>query len=175
MAYSFQTFTVGQVLTAAQMNQVEVNIRDHIHGQNGVSAMGLSAAQVKATSVHQYTGSAFIIWDGTDYDNGTFFNTASNTRVTITNSNRYLINAYSKLTITSGSPVLNVQVLKNRTSIIGNLTITNSSYETCRIMGGFSALLSAADYIELLIDNTGGAFSVDVAADYSPKLSIVGF
>lgn len=28
MAYSFQTFSVGQVLTAAQMNQVEVNIRD---------------------------------------------------------------------------------------------------------------------------------------------------
>ena len=36
MAYSFQTFTVGQVLTASQMNQVEVNIRDHVHGVAGV-------------------------------------------------------------------------------------------------------------------------------------------
>lgn len=36
-AYSFQTFSVGQVLTASQMNQVEVNVRDHVHGTAGVS------------------------------------------------------------------------------------------------------------------------------------------
>ena len=36
MSYSFQIFTVGQVLTASQMNQVEVNIRDHVHGVAGV-------------------------------------------------------------------------------------------------------------------------------------------
>lgn len=35
-AYSFQTFTFQEVLTAAKMNQVEVNIRDHVHGANGV-------------------------------------------------------------------------------------------------------------------------------------------
>lgn len=40
MSYSFQTFTVGQVLTAAQMDQVEVNIRDHEHGTSGVSKPG---------------------------------------------------------------------------------------------------------------------------------------
>lgn len=39
MAYSFQTFAVGQVLTAAQISQTEVNIRDHVHGQDGVSAV----------------------------------------------------------------------------------------------------------------------------------------
>src|SRR2546428_5766972 len=38
MAYSCQTYTVGQVLTAASMNQEEVNIRDHIHGKDGVTA-----------------------------------------------------------------------------------------------------------------------------------------
>lgn len=37
MAYSFQTFSVDQMLTSAAMSQVEVNIRDHIHGQNAVS------------------------------------------------------------------------------------------------------------------------------------------
>ena len=36
MAYSFQTFSVGQVATAAQMNQIEVNVRDHGHGLAGV-------------------------------------------------------------------------------------------------------------------------------------------
>ncbi len=39
-AYSFQTFAVGEVLTAAKMDQVEVNIRDHQHGVSSVSAAG---------------------------------------------------------------------------------------------------------------------------------------
>lgn len=38
-AYSFQTYSVGQVLTAAQMNQEEINIRDHVHGTSGVVAL----------------------------------------------------------------------------------------------------------------------------------------
>lgn len=38
MAYTYQTFTVGQVLTAAQMQQIEDSIRDHVHGQSSVSA-----------------------------------------------------------------------------------------------------------------------------------------
>ncbi len=37
MAYSFQTFSVGEVLTATKMNQVEVNVRDHVHGTAGVA------------------------------------------------------------------------------------------------------------------------------------------
>jgi microcystin-dependent protein len=37
MAYSYQTFSVGQVLTAAQVQQIEDNIRDHEHGQDGVN------------------------------------------------------------------------------------------------------------------------------------------
>jgi hypothetical protein len=36
VAYSFQTFTFEQVLTSAQMNQVEANVRDHVHGVDGV-------------------------------------------------------------------------------------------------------------------------------------------
>src|SRR5438876_601020 len=38
MAYSFQTYTVGQVLGASNMNQEEINIRDHVHGASGVTA-----------------------------------------------------------------------------------------------------------------------------------------
>lgn len=41
MAYSFQTFSIGQVLTAVQMNQVEANIRDHVHGVANVSSSGM--------------------------------------------------------------------------------------------------------------------------------------
>ena len=48
-AYSFQTFSVGQVLTAAQMSQVEVNIRDHVHGTANV-AIGKQPTRTVLTS-----------------------------------------------------------------------------------------------------------------------------
>lgn len=53
MAYSFQTFSVNEVLTATKMNQVEVNIRDHVHGSAGVvsiAAGGLANGAVDTTS-----------------------------------------------------------------------------------------------------------------------------
>lgn len=37
MAYVFQTFVTSQVLTSTQMNQVESNIKDHVHGAAGVT------------------------------------------------------------------------------------------------------------------------------------------
>lgn len=37
MPYDPQDFSVGQVLTADQMDQVEENIRDHVHGAQGIS------------------------------------------------------------------------------------------------------------------------------------------
>lgn len=42
MAYSYQTFTNSQVFTSAQAQQIEVNIRDHVHGANGVTGAGLT-------------------------------------------------------------------------------------------------------------------------------------
>ena len=42
MSYTFQTFSVAEVLTASKMNQVEVNVRDHAHGSAGVSNIGNS-------------------------------------------------------------------------------------------------------------------------------------
>lgn len=36
MAYNFQKFSIGDVVTETIVNQIELNIRDHIHGQAGV-------------------------------------------------------------------------------------------------------------------------------------------
>ncbi len=50
MAYSFQTFTNSQVFTEGQANQIEVNIRDHVHGQNSVAPVHLNWTQQNKTS-----------------------------------------------------------------------------------------------------------------------------
>lgn len=70
MAYSFQTFTTGQVLTAAQMNQVEVNIRDHNHGDGTVSS---SMTAIICDSIQDSAGSKVLFSDltsGSNYNSG---------------------------------------------------------------------------------------------------------
>lgn len=57
MAYSFQTFTVGQVLTAAQVSQIEINIRDHVHGAASVSG---DVPNTAATQANQETGTSLV-------------------------------------------------------------------------------------------------------------------
>ncbi len=37
MTYSLQAFSSEQVLNAAQLNQIEINIKDHVHGDDSVS------------------------------------------------------------------------------------------------------------------------------------------
>lgn len=49
MAYVAQTFTINQILTAAQMNQVETNIKDHVHG-DGTTAAAFTALSGGALS-----------------------------------------------------------------------------------------------------------------------------
>mgnify|MGYP001587930422 CR=1 FL=1 len=39
MAYIFQSWLTAQVLTSAAQSQVEVNIRDHVHGVSGVTSI----------------------------------------------------------------------------------------------------------------------------------------
>ena len=64
MAYSFQTFSIGQILTAAQMNQVEASIRDHQHGTAGVSnisTFAFTSAQL-ATALSDETGTGLAVF-----------------------------------------------------------------------------------------------------------------
>ena len=50
MAYVRQTFVASQILTAAQVNQIETNIADHVHGQNGVAGAGMSIRRTAKTA-----------------------------------------------------------------------------------------------------------------------------
>ena len=50
MAYVRQTFVASQILTAAQVNQIETNIADHVHGQSGVAGAGMSIRRTAKTA-----------------------------------------------------------------------------------------------------------------------------
>lgn len=49
MAYTPQSFNLGQVLTAAQVQQLETNIRDHPHGSSGVSGISIATIGISAS------------------------------------------------------------------------------------------------------------------------------
>ncbi len=70
MAYSFQTFSFEQVLTSAQVNQIEVNIRDHIHGRDSVGKVGLSWPRTAKTGT--FTAVAADVGEIFDVTSGTF-------------------------------------------------------------------------------------------------------
>lgn len=57
MAYSFQTFSIGEVFTAAKANQIEVNVRDHVHGSGGVAAVTTAGLDV-AANIASFLGAA---------------------------------------------------------------------------------------------------------------------
>lgn len=63
MSYQYQTFSSGQIFTGAQAQQIEDNIRDHVHGKDGVGASGASWATTSK-------GAAFTL---TSADAGTLF------------------------------------------------------------------------------------------------------
>ena len=61
MTYTFQTFSVGEVLAASKMNQLEVNVRDHQHGISaGVSTVGADTVD-KTQLVDDYANSWVFI------------------------------------------------------------------------------------------------------------------
>lgn len=50
MTYVFQTYSIGEVLTASKLNQGEVNVRDHVHGSSGVVAIPMAAQSDQETA-----------------------------------------------------------------------------------------------------------------------------
>ncbi len=64
MAYSFQTFVFNEVFTSTAANQMEVNVRDHKHGQNNVTPSGLNFSQTNKTASYSISSSS---------DNGELF------------------------------------------------------------------------------------------------------
>jgi len=89
MAYSFQTFSVGEILTATKMNQVEVNIRDHVHGtasvvsvpNSGLSGHPWGTSDLQDNAITNAKLADFVagsyteigIGDNTDADPGTSY------------------------------------------------------------------------------------------------------
>jgi hypothetical protein len=84
-AYSYQTFSVGQVLTAAQVQQIEDNVRDHVHGVSSVapqpganlvlidSQSASSSAQIDFTLSSSYDDYVLVMRGVVPATNGTTF------------------------------------------------------------------------------------------------------
>lgn len=113
MAYSFQTFSVGQVFTAGQANQIEANARDHQHGTAGVNS---AFAAVTATSLNALTLTALT----------TGFSAAGGTTSkTLTVDETIAISAKAPL----ASPVFTAQITTPKVvTASGNLVLLPASY-----------------------------------------------
>ena len=108
--YSFQTFSIGQIFTAGQANQIEANARDHSHGVAGVSnisTFAFTSAQL-ATALSDETGTGLAV-----------FNTAPVFATQITTPK--IVTASGNLVIT---PVGNVEI-KDKNTILTNANVAH--------------------------------------------------
>ena len=130
MTYILQTFSFEQVLTSAQMNQVEVNIRDHVHGRDSVVSTGINFP--RETKADGFTAQVS--------DNGKFFEC----------SGTFTITFDSAATLTSGWAI----TVSNTDA--GDITIDPNGAET--IDGVTTFALPSGSEVVIYSDGTNLQF-----------------
>lgn len=174
MSYAYQTFTVFQVLTAAQVQSIMDSVRDHQHGTSSVSSTGQafsspamtgtmtvaaatfsSTLTMSGTAANIALGSNYISKDGTDA--GLVFDSSNNA-----NFSAQVIGAGIRAFRTQGSGnqwqwgddgaggwQLNENGVVNPISVVPGGAITFSSTLTLNsaVVGGWTTpAFSAGDY-----------------------------
>lgn len=182
MAYSFQSFSVGQILTAGQMNQVEVNVRDHQHGNAGVtSTMGsinvTNAAQSSSanrfrhlnTMARAYRDSVQAIANATDTvlnfpaenidTDGLHDNATNNGRITVALAGKYQIGG-SVMWASGGTDTRFLHVRTNGVDRRASDHDAGAQFLSAETMWN----MAVNDYIEVVVQQNSGG-SLDAAAD----------
>lgn len=102
-AYSFQTFSVGEVLAASKMNQIEVNIRDHVHGSSSVVNVPYSAISSVPAAADATAG---VIETATQAEQ----ETGTSVAVAVTPGRQHYhpsaLKAWASVTVAAGTPTL---------------------------------------------------------------------
>ena len=149
MTYSQQSFSVSEILNSSEMDQLEFNIRDHVHGNGNIShRIGASF----------YTDETKVIESGIvklgvtlipRYSNGVTL--GSSGQIFVTHSGWYEVK--TKLAIfrvQSIKSVVDTHVYKNESSEIKSILPVNAISEN-DIMGIGFVYLNPDDYIDLRI------------------------
>ena len=77
MTYSQQSFSVGSILYSSELEQIEANIRDHVHGDGNVSH---HVAASFYSDTEQVCGSYQVVIEGLSnarYNNGYTINSSN--------------------------------------------------------------------------------------------------
>lgn len=157
MAYTTpKTWTVGEVLTAANLN---THLRDNVAFL--ATPPGCALYQTAGTSL-THNSDTVVLFDTEAEDNATLHSTASNTgRVTASIAGRWLFTACVQFP-SNTTGIRGISFKKNGATQYNGLRVPNVS------SGGFADIISlskiirlaAADYVELLgYQNTGGALT----------------
>lgn len=131
MSYSFQTFSIGEVLTAAKMNAVEINIRDHEHGNAGVTGTmgpitGTTGTFSTSVVTPQVTTSTTDLTLTSGAANGNIYLTPTGTgKVRIAGAK--IITSDSGSLVIQGTDVTAITITGANTTLSGNLAINTGS------------------------------------------------
>lgn len=151
--YDITTFTSGQILTAAQMNEVGTTLDNHTVP---------STCQVyRSTDVTSYSSGADISWSAENWDTDGMW--SSGTTITVNTTGLYLIqlhafvSASATLTLVSGAIKVGGAALAEsygaiysgtqtmvQTTAVASLSATNSITASIAIIGGSNYVVNGA-------------------------------
>jgi hypothetical protein len=104
---TISTFTSGQVLTAAQMNEI---------GTNSNNYRVPPAVRVKLTGNKTITSDVGIPWDAEDYDTDAMWTSGAN--VTINTAGIYLFTLKGRVTLSVAQNSVDVRIIRNSTDTL---------------------------------------------------------
>lgn len=110
MAYVFQSWTFQQVLTSVAQSQVEINIRDHVHGAAGVTG-SMRTITPEADNLYD-SGSAILNWRALylKLTQGSVLFVGASGLISQDNANLFWDDTNNRLAVGATNPVLKFQV-----------------------------------------------------------------
>jgi hypothetical protein len=149
---TISTFTSGQVLTAAQMNEIGTNSNNY--------RVPPSCQVRRTTNQTGYASDAVITWESAAFDTegvaDPMWQASPNpTRVTIKTAGLYLVSFIGEITSSAGLTLSNPNVRLNGTTVVSacflNGLSTVSAFTTASTLN-----LAANDYLEGRVGASGG-------------------
>ena len=171
---TISTFTSGQVLTAAQMNEI---------GTNSNNYRVPPAVQVRRTGANQSitpSASAYVAWNNTtpDYDTDSMWSSGSNTRLTVKTPGIYVVTLGIRVNWTGNASLISLSIT-NTTSAGVESSVAGYYFRatSASILGLIRTTVSAQynapldSYFRANVSEVVDGTSVEVATDFNTRFS----
>lgn len=156
-AYSFQTFSALEILGAAKMNQIEVNIRDHQHGVAGVVLIDQTAIDAAAVGQGEL--------NTTTASGGTLVDTLASAAITLTGGTYAWWTAAGAATSRAMFHIAHSDTAAGVIGVFNSDTVGRNFNRDERYIQASPPYTHGPTFVFLMIDSLGKIINIEVGFD----------